>query len=461
MVHLALPSGSSQISPEPITILVDVYSAVSDTLTIEDLDTGDTAECVTDANGVGTATLTAGHEYCFTSSKAKGLDGHSDYCKYITPAEDTTEVKVMPDGNIFWKGKHDYPFNIARAKNGGSVTVTDRILLHNNMNTSTSANAYYVSANAIDFSGYERLKAITSLDSVGEGGQSVRITGAYDALPTYSNALLPVGTNDVVVTDLTTLDVTTGYINLTNYSSANATNAYFDEIWLEKKRTITNPQNVTLTLEGAKEDKITIYDKSWNVVDYVDFASGSTTATKTIAIKQGGEELIFVSSVAKNTDGDGQYSKVVEVSGDATVKVMPDGALYWYGNEVVAIDASSISEISDWTNVHYTSNSNSILLNPNNSNLYYSPIKFSIANLNGGKVKAAYGADTNASTSNELYLYTAPNSNSFFSSRVSGKRFTDTVNNTTDEIDIVTNSNYVYVLAIRQRKTYVNAIWLE
>ena len=92
---------------------------------------------------------------------------------------------------------------------------------------------------------------------------------------------------------------------------------------------------VTLTLNGAKEDSITIYDSNNTQVGSCIFASGQTSGTCTIDVPVGGGSYKFISSVAKDTvSGTSDYEKTVTLSDQATqiVNVMPDKVIYWYGN---------------------------------------------------------------------------------------------------------------------------------
>lgn len=96
---------------------------------------------------------------------------------------------------------------------------------------------------------------------------------------------------------------------------------------------------VTLTLNGAKEDSITIYDSNNVQVGSCIFASGQTSGTCQITVPTGGGTYTFKSSVAKDTTaGTSDYIKTVTLTDLATqtVNVFPNGSLYWYGNKVSA-----------------------------------------------------------------------------------------------------------------------------
>lgn len=108
---------------------------------------------------------------------------------------------------------------------------------------------------------------------------------------------------------------------------------------------------LTLTIEGAKGDDITITNASGEIVSNVIFGAEETSKEVTIDIVAGAE-YTFTSSVAKATDGSGDnYFKTIVLSAETTnVKVMPNAALYWYGNECVDVT-------NGWTfNRRYESN---------------------------------------------------------------------------------------------------------
>ncbi|MBO5853294.1 MAG: hypothetical protein J6Q61_00995 [Bacteroidales bacterium] len=122
---------------------------------------------------------------------------------------------------------------------------------------------------------------------------------------------------------------------------------------------------VTLTINGAKEDSITIYDSNDVQVGSCIFASDQTSGTCQISVPAGGGSYKFISSVAKDTTtGSSDYEKTVVLTDTLTqtVNVMPDNCLYWFGNEM--LDATggwyATRELYGGT---ITKNTNSILLN--------------------------------------------------------------------------------------------------
>ena len=123
---------------------------------------------------------------------------------------------------------------------------------------------------------------------------------------------------------------------------------------------------VTLTINGAKEDSIIIYDSNDVQVGSCIFASGQTSGTCQISVPAGGGSYKFVSSVSKNTtDGTSDYEKTVALSDaiNQTVNVYPDHALFWYGNYIVGFTRESIqpnlskTDLTNALEIHWNTNS--------------------------------------------------------------------------------------------------------
>lgn len=96
--------------------------------------------------------------------------------------------------------------------------------------------------------------------------------------------------------------------------------------------------SVTLVVHGAQGDNIAIYDDDYNIVGSAIFESNSVAAQITIDITPN-NYYTFISSIAKAIEGGTMnYSKRVQLSKEThDVYVMPDNALYWYGNELTDI----------------------------------------------------------------------------------------------------------------------------
>ena len=107
----------------------------------------------------------------------------------------------------------------------------------------------------------------------------------------------------------------------------------FSDKWINVSSGVT----VTLTIKGAKEDTITIYDSNNTLLGTCIFGSGNTSGEFTITVDSSySDSWKFVSSVAKDPSNlSNSYTKVQTITDDTTqiVNIMPDKALYWYGNK--------------------------------------------------------------------------------------------------------------------------------
>lgn len=107
-----------------------------------------------------------------------------------------------------------------------------------------------------------------------------------------------------------------------------------------------NPSGVTvtLTLNGAKEDSITIFDSNNTQVGSCVFETAQISGTCQIIVPTGGGSYKFVSSVGKIKSGETlvNYEKTVTLTDTATqtVNVYPNKALYWFGN---FIDSNTVT----------------------------------------------------------------------------------------------------------------------
>lgn len=119
---------------------------------------------------------------------------------------------------------------------------------------------------------------------------------------------------------------------------------------------------VTLTLNGAKEDTITILDANNETVGTCAFESNQTSGTCQISVPSGGGTYKFVSAVAKEIlTGSSDFEKTVSLT-DAvtqTVNVMPDN-MYWYGATPVGMGKGTYAWSTGQTVVDPTYNTNNI-----------------------------------------------------------------------------------------------------
>ena len=133
----------------------------------------------------------------------------------------------------------------------------------------------------------------------------------------------------------------------------------------------------TVTIHSAKEDTISYTDID-GATQTITFASGETSKQVQITIEPSGNSFTFTSSVAKNPDNLSQYySKTFTVTTSTTeLYLMPDGALYWYGNTCDWLTGGLDKSL--WQN----GNTSSYTLNTNdyaylsNSNYPYQPIYY-------------------------------------------------------------------------------------
>ena len=131
---------------------------------------------------------------------------------------------------------------------------------------------------------------------------------------------------------------------------------------------------VTLTLNGAKNDVITIKNSNNVTVGTCTFETGQTSSTVQIEVPVGGRNFKFVSSVAKDTTtGTSDYEKTVFLS-DApsqTVNVYPKKALYWYGNLVDFSTSSNVITNNPSSDITLTFNTNNFTLSGTTSGKAY------------------------------------------------------------------------------------------
>jgi len=147
---------------------------------------------------------------------------------------------------------------------------------------------------------------------------------------TTISKVAPVGANSMVFypPSTGTWEITGIYSGVT-YSSGSIT---VSSLSTAVSATLQTTISVNVTLYGAVEDTITFTDESGAKTET--FASGQSSKSVSIAILPSGKSITFTSSVAKNpSDLTANYSKTVSITNATTeVKVIPDNAIYWYGN---------------------------------------------------------------------------------------------------------------------------------
>lgn len=344
-----------------------------------------------------------GAEYKFASANIDHWDGTADKAEKVIKLDpQNTTADVMPVGiNYYYRGNELVNLSLSPLNIGTLTKNADNASL--NM-TSGGDNAFAQFSRQINYdSDFDRVKVMSkwrknagynsSYSSVGYA----TVSNLNGESSTYWKHIINLSSDraegEIKVASLKKPSNVTGnrYPGFYAYQDINDLYA----LWFESKRSLPvgDTMNVTITIEGAKEDKITIYDKYGEVVDYVDFATGATSATVTLAIRTGGEKLKFVSSVAKDTtDTTKNYYKWVDVDDETTnVVLIPNGALLWYDNNVGSMAAinikqnSSHNELGTITVASGTVYTSVLLSRPLNvgdvcSNGYFSGHKINLAN---------------------------------------------------------------------------------
>ena len=157
---------------------------------------------------------------------------------------------------------------------------------------------------------------------------------------------------------------------------------------------------ITLTINGAKEDIITIYDSNNTLLGTCVFGSNQTSGQFVITVDVSySDNWKFVSSIAKDTSaGTSNYIKYANITDTTsqTINVYPDGAIYWYGND-------TLCDIVANTHGAYIRSKNQI----NITN--YSYLKITRSNMSGDNYRDL-GLYSNAWVNNNGTVYEVANS---------------------------------------------------
>ena len=107
-VVISTAGQSETVDMTRYTLTINVYSAVSDTLSYTDAD-GNSQTITTDSTGLASGVTVVVDRFSptvFTSSVAKDItNGSSDFSKSIEFSNDTQSIYVMPDGDVlYWYG---------------------------------------------------------------------------------------------------------------------------------------------------------------------------------------------------------------------------------------------------------------------------------------------------------------------------------------------------------------------
>lgn len=160
-----IPTSASLIATVQQT--VTIYSAKGDTISYTDID-GDTQTIAFDAGAtskqVSITINILGSSITFTSGVAKDLSDPSNYySKTITIYTDTTEVDLMPDGNIlYWYGYEKSSFTNYKNSTGGTVTKNTNNISIGHYTGSSPWSCTYTYTN---ITGYSKIKCVLSVSA--------------------------------------------------------------------------------------------------------------------------------------------------------------------------------------------------------------------------------------------------------------------------------------------------------
>lgn len=228
------------ITQMAITQTVTVYGAASDTVSFTDITGAKTV--TTDTSGQGSVSISfiPNSTITFTSSVAKNpTDLSQYYSKTVTVNSGTTEVKVMPDGAIYWYGyykgtKNDnLTFNASYTSRGGVTFNTNNVVLEGITAYTMSFLATSLSE-PINLTGYTNLKTIGNLQS---GSKEVKSTSVSSTSQLYLEFASFVASNSENQTRYITLAASPTVLSSEvriNFAEWAAYNNYtVDAVWLE------------------------------------------------------------------------------------------------------------------------------------------------------------------------------------------------------------------------------------
>lgn len=351
--------------PLGTTVTLTLNGAKEDQITIKDSNNQTVATCTFAAGQTsGSVQLTVpvgGASFKFVSSKAKGITSEtlsSDYEKTVVLTDAASQtVNVYPGGAVYWYGNQ---IKTLTAWGVSGWTLVNPVFNTNSM-TLPGSGSTSTSGVRFDLGTATHIKVMynlpTTIDAENNNVAFTQLNASNTKVSTdgwitlggtqaagtyvYDNDFTPVGT-------ATQIAVYTYRQPNPNILAIIATNGHEDD----------------LTIYGAKEDTITITDSQNQTVATCVFGSGSTVGYVSKSLLPSGT-YTFTSSVAKDTtDGTSDYTKTITLDGSENeVKVMPDGALYWYGNKAEAISTywngygsptTIITEYTQHLNIHAT-----------------------------------------------------------------------------------------------------------
>ena len=461
--------------PTPVTVTLTLNGAKNDVITIKDSNDQTVGTC-TFAAGQTSGTVqidvpVGGGSFKFISSVAKVKSGGSfvDYEKTVTLSDAVSQtVNVYPKNAFYWYGKDIN--NITHDGYSWDGATTYAANKGTNYVEFTQSNFQLMgTANAIDFTPFNKLHFIVesdvSINTTGGGLNTTKTSiSAGGNLSKYAD--FP-GSNNAkadVELDVTSINQSAYIFMVDGSSTAHSCKVYaiFGDDGHEDD----------ITINGAKEDTITIKDSDNQTVATCIFGSGKTVGYVSKALLPNGTYK-FVSSVAKGITEETKYDdyeKTITLDGsESEVNVYHSGALYWYGNYVKTMVPSSnvhssagvdtritptVTDLTNSFNVQINTGSNS-----NGGSLQFTEA-INFTNVNAVKV--------NGSCTRSGSAYSQPwivNTLSNGSTRLTSVVNMDGTGIFTLDTTSITNNNY-FVLGVRGTQSgpvnaTVNAIWQE
>ena len=216
--------------------------------------------------------------------------------------------------------------------------------------------------------------------------------------------------------------------------------------------------SVTLTIYSATEDTISYTDIDGDT-QTIAFESGQSSKQVAIEIEPEGSSITFTSGVAKDpSDLTADYSKTVTITSNTTeVYLMPDNALYWWGN--MTSECEECSTANGWessqTWVSPTYNKNNIYLATSNNQASGIGGKNAIT---ATKAKAVCKSTGSESASLFLSDYTTKTKNT----QTDITNIPTTSNPTLYTMNVTISNAYIKIHTVNtNRSGYIYALWYE
>ena len=448
-----------------VNIALTINGAKNDVITIKDSRDTTITTCTFESGSTqGTIRINVpigGQSYKFISSVAKDTTtGTSDYAKtiFISDANNQT-VNVYPKNALYWYGN-----NIDNMSNGtwSGVTLSTVTENTNNINFSASGSGYkyfWYCTQIKDLSRFSNVKIALSGSNAESSGCLIAHAPTKEmesittllSLNSYSHSTIEVKTMNITQSN--------GCIGIKFQMGQNINlDVSMHALWLD------DGHEDYFTINGAKEDSITIKDSNNQTITTCNFDTCKTYGYVSKLLLPAGQSYKFVSSVAKDTIvGTSNYTKTIYIEGnESELNIMPNGSVYWYGNPIKPMTATG-----------YTYNNY-----PNSGSITYGNNKINIASSGSGNI-AVFGteASINFTQFTKLKVFEISNADDGFGIRAATQKAniaTDvlatisTVTSTSIKItsldlsDINTNGYIALFVGLRTvTEMGCYAIWLE